>query len=99
MAQCLEIVYDELRQLREKPVPASQLKVTKDRYIGQFWLANENIEAIMLSYVRAALDHFPYHSAAQLIEIWQGVTQEDILACANEYLGEAQLATLVYTRS
>lgn len=99
LAQCLEIVYDELRQLREKPVPASQLKVTKDRYIGQFWLANENIESTMLSYVRAALDHFPYHSAAQLIEIWQGVTQGDILACANEYLGEAQLATLVYTRS
>lgn len=99
LEQCQDIVYDEIRQLREKPVSVAQLKVTKERYIGQFWLANENIEATILSYVRAALDHIPYHTASQLIEIWQGVSQEDILSCANEYLGESQLATLVYTRS
>lgn len=96
LAQCLDIVHDELRQLREKPVSAAQLKTTKERYIGQFWLANENIEASVLTYVRATLDHLPYLPAAQLIKNWQGVSQADILACANEYLQEEQLATLVY---
>ena len=96
LTHCIEIVKDEIEKMRTKPISASILSKAKTRCIGQFWLANENIESVILTYVRYLLDDILYTPTTQLLAEWHNIEAKDLLALANEYLRPEQLVTLLY---
>lgn len=96
LTHCIEIVKDEIEKMRTKPIAVSILSKAKTRCIGQFWLANENIESVILTYVRYLLDDIPYTPTTQLLAEWHNIEAKDLLALANEYLRPEQLVTLLY---
>lgn len=94
--RCIDIVRDEIEKIRTTLISASVLNKAKTRCIGQFWLANENIESVILTYVRYLLDDIPYTPTSQLLTEWHNIKAEELLALANEYLNPEQLFTLLY---
>lgn len=96
LERCISIVRDEIEKLRTERISTSVLNKAKMRCIGQFWLANENIESVILTYVRYLLDDIPYTPTSQLLAAWHNITAEDLLSLANEYLHPDQLVTLLY---
>lgn len=94
--RCLDIVREEIEKLRTTPLSASVLSKAKTRCIGQFWLANENIESVILTYVRYLLDDIPYTPTSQLLAEWNNIQSNDLQELANAYLLPEQLVTLLY---
>ncbi len=96
LERCISIVQEEIEKIRTIPLSQAALQRVKTRFIGQFWLANENVENLILTYVRYLLDDIPYTPTAQLLEQWKNITPVEICDVANEYLNPAQLNTLTY---
>ncbi len=53
--KCMQIIYNQLQRLSDKPLTARQLSAAKKQYLGQLLVANENHENLIISIARATL--------------------------------------------
>ncbi|MGP1362483.1 MAG: M16 family metallopeptidase [Bacteroides sp.] len=96
LERCLTIVKEEMERLCTQPISNTLLQKITTRTIGQFWLGNENIENLILTYTRFMLDAIPYIAAPQLLEKWRNIRTEELQTLAKEYLTPEKVVTLAY---
>src|SRR6202161_595637 len=94
-AMVVRLVVGELRNLKNTPVPKEELRRAKDQLKGSLVLSLESSMARMSNLARQEMyfDHFV--SMDEIIERIQAVTQDDLLASANELFKPEMIAVTV----
>ncbi len=94
--ECLDLIYKQLRMLREKPLSDATFRKYLRQLLGQMAISAENKENNALSMAKSTL----YRNAAPM---WQDVyaevaklTPRDLFVVANELFQPDQMATLLY---
>ncbi len=94
--QCLDLIYKQLKTLREKPLSDTTFRKYLRQLLGQMAISAENQENNALSMAKSTL----YQNAAPA---WQDVyaqvaqlTPHDLHALANQLFQENQIAILLY---
>ncbi len=91
---CSSIV-SELRQLKENPIADEELKRAKDQLKGSLMLSLESSTARMSNLARQEMYYDHFVSMDEIIQRIQAVTQEDLLASANELFRPELIAVTV----
>ncbi len=93
---CLDLIYKQLRNLREKPLSDSTFRKYLRQLLGQMAISAENQESNALAMAKSTL----YRGAAP---VWQDVyaqvaqlTPHDLFTLANEVFQPQQISTLLY---
>ncbi len=94
--QCIELIYKELKKLRENRLGTRQLFNAKQQFIGQLALSYETKLNEMLSLGHAAFFFEEIDTTEESIEQIRAITADEILDVANEILHLDQFSTLIY---
>ncbi len=94
--QCMELIYKELKKMRENRLGTRQLFNAKKQFIGQLALSYETRLNEMLSLGHAAFFFEDIDTTEESIEQIGDVTADEILEVANEILIPDQFSTLIY---
>ena len=76
----------ELKRIREKPVPAAELKRTKDFLIGNFRLSHEKVTSKLFFYGQTMLSFGRLVSPQEQVDGIRAVTAADVKSVANAIL-------------
>lgn len=96
VSQCLDLVYRELRELREKGLSAIQLAAAKKQIIGQIAISADNSENMAMDLGKSFLHYDRFDSIENLFSRIEALTSSQLLQVANEILDENNLSTLIY---
>lgn len=96
--KCLNVIYKELKGLREKEMPSSQLERAKKQLMGQLAIANENRENYALNMAKSFLFFGMNESNSVVAERISKITSKQLLEIANDIFAEEKLSTLIYTK-
>lgn len=96
VSQCLDLVYRELRELREKGLSAMQLAAAKKQIIGQIAISADNSENMAMDLGKSFLHYDRFDSIENLFSRIEALTSSQLLQVANEILDENNLSTLIY---
>lgn len=91
-----KLVHKELRKLREQKLGTLQLHQTKQKFIGQIALAEENRMSLIISMAKSLVDFNYVDTLPQLFEKINAVTAEQLLAISNEIFDESKMITLLF---
>ncbi|MFV0417666.1 MAG: M16 family metallopeptidase [Dysgonomonas sp.] len=94
--KCVELVYKELKKLRDEKLTASQLAAAKKQLIGQIGIMNDNHENLSLSIGKSFLHYNHFNSMEEVVNRIESVTSEQIQEVANEIFDEKKLFRLLY---
>lgn len=95
----LNIVYRELKKLREKSLGKLQLHNAQRQLKGQITISSENRESLMLSIGKSYLLYNRVDSLEEIYQKIDNITSADLLAIANEIFDESRLSYLIYRQS
>jgi predicted Zn-dependent peptidase len=95
-AKATRLVHKELKKLREKKLGTLQLHQTKQKFIGQIALAEENRMSLIISMAKSMLDFNYVDTLEQLFEKINAVTVEQLLEISNEIFDENRMITLLF---
>lgn len=95
----LNIVYRELKKLREKSLGKLQLHNAQRQLKGQITISSENRESLMLSIGKSYLLYNRVDSLEEIYQKIDNITSADLLAIANEIFDESLLSYLIYRQS
>ena len=84
--KALATIDRELARIREKPVPAAELRRTKDFLIGNFRLSHEKVTSKMFFYGQTMLSFGRLVTPQEQVEGIRAVTAADVQAVANAVL-------------
>ena len=93
---CLELIYKELRSLREQPLSSTALRQAIMQARGQLAIAADNQENSVLTMAKQVLYT---NQSLSWFDTWQklsGITSSQLQAVANDLLAESQITTLYY---
>lgn len=93
---CLQLIYKELKRLRDIRMTASQLSAAKKQLIGQIGVASDNNENNALGMAKTFLHYNKCESAETVYRRIEQLTPEALLEVANEMFAEEYLSTLIY---
>lgn len=96
--KCLNVIYKELKNLRDKEMPSTQLERAKRQLMGQLAIANENRENYALNMAKSFLFFGMNESNAVVAEKISKITSSQLLEIANDIFEENKLSTLIYTK-
>lgn len=94
--QCMELVFRELKLLREKGLTHSQLVAAKKQIAGQIAIATDSNENMAMDMGKSFLHYNRFDSAEHVLSRIESLTNERILEVANEILDEDCLSVLMY---
>ena len=89
-------VHKELKKLREQKLGTLQLHQTKQKFIGQIALAEENRMSLIISMAKSLVDFNYVDTLPQLFEKINNVTAEQLLAISNEIFDESKMISLLF---
>lgn len=92
----VELVYKELRKLRDKSLSSSQLHQAKKQLMGQMALANENTSGMLHVIAKSFLVFNRIDSLPYLYKQIEKVTPTQLQDIANEMFDEKKLSRLIY---
>jgi predicted Zn-dependent peptidase len=92
----VDLVLKELKKLRIKPLGTGQLHKTKEQYIGQMAMAEENNAHLMLMLGKSLLIHNKIESFDEVVSKIRSITSNDLFEVANEIFAESKLSFLYY---
>src|SRR5277367_1256435 len=94
-AKVVQCVVSEFRKLKSEPVPAEELRRSKDQLKGSLMLSLESSTARMSNLARQEMyfDHF--YGMDELLEKIESVTAEELKALANEFFHTDSVAVTV----
>ena len=95
----LNIVYRELKKLREKALGKLQLHNARRQLKGQITISSENKENLMLSIGKSYLLYNRVDTLEEIYSKIDALTASDLLAIANEIFDESKLSHLIYRQS
>ena len=90
------LVHKELRKLREQKLGTLQLHQTKQKFIGQIALAEENRMSLIISMAKSLLDFNYIDSLQQVFDKINAVTAEQLLEISNEIFDNNRMITLLF---
>ena len=91
-----KLVHKELKKLRDQKLGILQLHQTKQKFIGQIALAEENRMGLLISLAKNVLDFNYADSLQQIFDKINAVTAEQLLAISNEIFDSNSLVTLLF---
>jgi predicted Zn-dependent peptidase len=91
-----KLVHKELKKLREQKLGTLQLYQTKQKFIGQIALAEENRMSLIISMAKSLIDFNYVDTLPQLFEKINAVTAEQLLEISNEIFDESKMITLLF---
>lgn len=90
------LVHKELKKLRDNKLGTLQLHQTKQKFIGQIALAEENRMSLIISMAKSMVDLGHVDTLEQLFDKINAVTAEQLLAISNEIFDDAKMITLLF---
>ena len=93
---CIDLIYKELKNIREQKLGSMQLFYAQKQFIGQLALSNETKLNEMLSIGHAALFFEDVDTMEESIAEIHQITSSEILDVANEVLQPDLFCTLVF---
>lgn len=94
--KAIELVRQQLAEMRQQPLSASRLSQAKKQAIGQIGVASDNRENLFLGFGKSFLHYNRYDSMEQVVARIQQITADDIQRVANEVYAPERLSTLIY---
>lgn len=94
--RCIRLVHKELKNLRDKPLTASQLAAAKKQIIGQIGVARDNAESTALDMGKTFLHYGKMEEPQEIFRRIEALTAHELWEVANEMFAEDYLSTLVY---
>ncbi|MCF8304358.1 MAG: insulinase family protein [Bacteroidales bacterium] len=95
----IELVYRELKRLRERKLGIMQLKVAKQQFIGQLAITNEANINRMLGMGKNFLQQLHVHSIEEIERIIENLSAEELLSIANEIFDRNKMSMLIYKKA
>jgi predicted Zn-dependent peptidase len=96
LKKCTQLVWKELKLLREKKMGSLQLHVAKQQLMGQMAMSEESNLGLMLMLGKSMLDLGRIEGLNEIFEKIKGITAEKLLDIANELFQEDDMSMLVY---
>jgi predicted Zn-dependent peptidase len=90
------LVHKELKKLRDNKLGTLQLHQTKQKFIGQIALAEENRMSLIISMAKSLLDFNHVDTLPQIFEKTNAVTAEQLQEISNEIFDNNQIITLLF---
>jgi predicted Zn-dependent peptidase len=91
-----KLVHKELKKLREQKLGTLQLQQTKQKFIGQIALAEENRMSLIISMAKSLIDFNYVDTLPQLFDKINNVTASQLLEISNEIFDESKMITLLF---
>src|SRR5712672_2232037 len=88
-------VVNEFRKLKSEPVPADELRRSKDQLKGSLMLSLESSTARMSNLARQEMYYDHFYGLDELIERIEAVTVEDLTQTAEQFFRTEQIAVTV----
>ena len=96
LSRCIELVREELAQMRDKPLSERALGAARKQLLGQLAVAADNGEAQALSMAKSMLVFGEILSDEEVRRRIEAITPESLQAVAAAVLAEDRLSTLVF---
>lgn len=90
------LVHKELKKLREQKLGVLQLHQTKEKFIGQIALAEENRMGVIISMAKSLVDFNAIDTLQQIFDKINAVTAEQLLEISNEIFDNDKMITLLF---
>ncbi len=90
------LVHKELKKLRDNKLGTLQLHQTKQKFIGQIALAEENRMSLIISMAKSLLDFNYVDTLEQIFAKINAVTAEQLLGISNEIFDDKRMITLLF---
>lgn len=94
--QCIRLVDNELKALRNKPMSDKQLSAAKKQLVGQIAVGLDNNENNALGMAKAFLHYNKWETPEAVFQRINALTTEQVLEVANEVFDPVQMSTLIY---
>ena len=96
MEKCMNLVYKELKGMRENKLGSLALNQAKKKFIGQITLAEENHLSVLISFCKSILDHGRADTLPVIYSKIESVTAVDIIELSNKLFDEKKLSSLLF---
>ena len=90
------LIFKELRKLRDNPFSEVQLQKAKNKFIGQIALGEENRIGLIISMAKSLIDYNKIDDLQTVFNKIQAVTTTEIGNITNEILDESNLSALTF---
>jgi predicted Zn-dependent peptidase len=94
--RAMQLIYRELRQLREKPLTTIQMRNLKEQLMGQLAMSEEGNQSFMLMMGKSILDTGRIDSLKEIFAEINAVTATQLQDIAQEMFDESQWSTLSF---
>jgi len=94
-SKVVQSVVSEFHKLKAEPVPAEELRRSKDQLKGSLMLSLESSSARMSNLARQEMYFDRFYDLDELIEKIEGVTVEDLTSLANEFFNTESVAVTI----
>ncbi|MDR3340504.1 MAG: insulinase family protein [Candidatus Symbiothrix sp.] len=94
--KCLQLVYKELKRLRDNKLSGSQFAAAVKQWKGQLGIAGDNKENTALRMGKSFLHFNKYDELPQVYQKIDALTAEQLVEIANEIYEEKNLFSLIY---
>jgi predicted Zn-dependent peptidase len=94
-AKVVQSVVSEFHKLKAEPVPAEELRRSKDQLKGSLMLSLESSSARMSNLARQEMYFDRFYDLDELIEKIEAVTVEDLTSLANEFFNTESVAVTI----
>ncbi len=91
-----KLVFKELDKLKEKPISASQLQKTKQKFVGQIALAEESRMSMIIAAAKNMIDYDRVVLLSEVVEQINEVTAADLHEISNEIFDNNRLTSLSF---
>lgn len=95
LGKTLDLTFEELRKLRDEGIPAEELEMNREQIKGGMLMAMESTFTRMARMAKSIMYYGKLIPMSEIIERVDGVTGEDIQACAQAIFQRDQCAMLV----
>jgi len=96
MDKAYKLVLKEFKKLRDKKLSIVQLKQSKNKFIGQIALGEENRMALIIAMAKNIIDYGEVDTLERIYDRINKVTAEEIWNVANEILDQNSLNSLIF---
>jgi predicted Zn-dependent peptidase len=94
-AKVVQSVVSEFHKLKAEPVPAEELRRSKDQLKGSLMLSLESSSARMSNLARQEMYFDRFYDLDELIEKIEAITVEDLTSLANEFFNTESVAVTI----
>ena len=98
IAEVVDLTLAELKRLKQEPVPLEELEIARNHFSGHLLLSMESSDNRMTRLAKTELHFGRNIPVEELLEAFQQVTPDDILALANDLFDDSTLSLALIGR-